>query len=154
MKKTLTTLLITIALISTACSSEKTTNQNVNKNIRKENINVTRNDEGTYTSFNGKRTNAQGVIIGEEVDENGIMQDCAMGSTGQQIGIPSCSSISTRRVASQKKTKMHKGMQIEIADSTINFQAINYSLCLTDQKSGLAQELFTAKKEIFSPLKL
>ena len=89
MKKAVTTLLITIALISTACSSEKTTNQNVNKNIRKENINVTRNDEGTYTSFNGKRTNAQGVIIGEAVDENGIMTDCAMGSTGQQIGLPS-----------------------------------------------------------------
>lgn len=102
MKKAVTTLLITIALISTACSSEKTTNQNVNKNIRKENINVTRNDEGTYTSFNGKRTNAQGVIIGEAVDENGIMTDCAMGSTGQQIGLPSCSSIKMRRVASKK----------------------------------------------------
>ena len=103
MKKSATFLpLITIALISTACSTENTSNQNINKNIRKENINVTRNDEGFSTSFNGKRTNAQGVIIGQEIDENGNMRDCAMGVTGQQIGIPSCDSIIAARVANDK----------------------------------------------------
>ena len=103
MNKTATFLLLTtISLVSTACSSDKTTNQNINKNIRKENINITRNDEGFSTSFNGKRTNAQGVIIGQERDENGNMRDCAMGVTGQQIGIPSCDSIIAARVANEK----------------------------------------------------
>ena len=103
MKKAGTFLpLITIALFSTACSSEGTLNQNVNKNIRQENINVTRNDEGFSTSFNGRKTNAQGVIIGQERDENGIMRDCAMGVTGQQIGIPSCDSIIAARVANDR----------------------------------------------------